>query len=145
MHICSNICVPSSLLGMLLDHLRFCQQDKKESERGKKKQRTEGRHSPGWRQVGRPKRLSLADPHKSSSDLTPKGTRFVSPSEYSWLEMQLVFAAGIVNLGALSAELSINVQALRAESAYPGEELGAELSEDRTDCAYKAQDMTRLS
>jgi len=36
MHICSNICVPSSLLGMLLDHLRFCQQDKKESEKEKK-------------------------------------------------------------------------------------------------------------
>lgn len=37
MHICSNICVPSSLLGMLLDHLRFCQQDKKESEKEKNK------------------------------------------------------------------------------------------------------------
>lgn len=42
MHICSNICVPSSLLGMLLDHLRFCHQDKKESEKGKKKKTTEG-------------------------------------------------------------------------------------------------------
>lgn len=50
--------------------------------------------------------------------------------------MQLVFAAGTVNLGALSAELSIHTQALWEESAYSGEELGAELIEDRTDCAY---------
>lgn len=50
--------------------------------------------------------------------------------------MQLAFAAGTVNLGALSAELSIHILALRAESAYPEEELGVELSEDRTDCAH---------